>query len=131
MSRFLVGSAAALVLALAGCSAAPLLGLAPAAGQKLVVTGKHEEVAASLEAGLTDAGNLVLVKRLEGEVRLAGQTRAGKIFGLYLKQRKSEGSEQTAITLRWDRDVDEEFWETVTAILKDIDPAGTNTPGAS
>jgi hypothetical protein len=109
--------AAALLIA-AGCVTHSFLA-APdgAARHRHVVAGSLAEVAAALEVGLNEAGVTVLVKRLDHEVRLAGQTRSGKIFCLYVKPDRTTEGDRTVVTVRWDTVPDEPFWQTVGNVL--------------
>jgi hypothetical protein len=110
--------AGVVLLALGGCSPHSFLTLdSPPTRYKQVVPGRVDSVAAMLETGLQQDGIRVLSKRLDGEVRLAGQAQSGKIFCLDLKREQIEGAEKTAVTVRWDREADEQLWRTVVEIL--------------
>jgi hypothetical protein len=114
--RIGVSCAAALLLAVAGCMPS-FLALTAAPRQKHLVAAPVGTVAAMLETGLNEAGVSVLTKRINGEVRLAGQTETGKIFCLYVRPEKGEGGAQTAVVVRWDREADEAFWHSVVEML--------------
>jgi hypothetical protein len=112
MSRRVGAVCAGLLLAaVAGCSFDSFL--VPFGGPRLrhqVVAGPVGEVADRLEAALSEAGIPVLTKQHGRELRVAGMTKAGKVFCVHLSQENGEGEERTRITVQWDRDVDEEFW---------------------
>jgi hypothetical protein len=125
MSRCLgMVCAGALLLAGAGCPPHSFLGFPGAAVYKQVVPGSVGQAAATLEAGLTDAGIQVVRKRLDGEMRLAGQAKSGKVFCLDLKREKTESGAATAVTVRWGWDPDEQLWQLVVAILTAPVPEG-------
>jgi hypothetical protein len=105
------------LLAAVGCVQPAFWPLATATGPRQVVAAPHDKVAATLEAGLGEAGVTVLVKRLDGEVRLAGQTRSGKVFCLYVKRAKTAHGDETAVTAHWDCEPDEKLWGTVVDLL--------------
>ena len=51
------------------------------------------------------------------DVRLAGVTKSGKKFTLFLKRRKTEAGESTVITVDWAEEADEQFWLTVLDLM--------------
>jgi hypothetical protein len=108
--------AGALLLTLAGCFGGSFLGSGRLSGPKQVVAAPLGPTAELLEAGLNDRGVTVLTKRLDGEVRLAGQTKAGKVFCLDVKHEKGN-KEKTVVSVRWDREADGAFWNMVVEIL--------------
>ena len=112
--------ASALLLAALGCTSRAFLAQpAASAGYREVVAGTPGEVAAVLESGLSDAGVPVLVKHKSGEVRLAGRTKSGQVFCLYVKSEKTTTAQRTAVTIHWDRAPDEPFWRTVGELLSE------------
>jgi hypothetical protein len=110
-----------LLLASAGCSLTPFL--APSPDQQ-VVSDSLERVAARIQDGLSEAGVPVLSKRVGTEVRLAGMTKSGKVFCLHLYAKKVEGADKTLVRVRWDREADEPFWQSVLRIMT----AGPDSP---
>jgi hypothetical protein len=124
MSRSLV-LVGALLLASTGCSVAPFL--LPGGGlsrEQLVVAAPLDRVATQLEDGLSEAGVPVLTKRVGQEVRLAGMTKSRKVFCLHLYAKQVEGADKTLVRIRWDREADEELWQTVVRICA----AGAEAP---
>jgi hypothetical protein len=109
--------AGAVLLAGAGCPLQSFLTMPGGPVCKQVVPGLPGQVAATLETGLTDAGIHVVRKRLDAEVRLAGQAKSGKVFCLDVKREKADGGPTTAVTVRWGSDPDEQLWQLVVTIL--------------
>jgi hypothetical protein len=110
--------AASLVCVVAGCVSQSFLapwGSAPT--ERWLVNEYYGSVGAALETGLTDQGIHVVPKRLADEVRLAGQTKSGKVFCLYIKPSKDD-REKATVALRWDREADEVFRKMVVELLK-------------
>jgi hypothetical protein len=118
MSRRMGMVCAALLCATVGCVGNSLL--APwfaARGYKQVVAEPCNTVEVILETGLHERGIKVLTKRDRGEIRMAGQTKSGKVFCFYLTPQRTEKEDKTLVWLCWDRDADEQFQQTVIAIL--------------
>jgi hypothetical protein len=113
--RIGLACAGALLLTVAGCMSS-FLGLTAAPRQQYAVAAPQSVVIGMLETGLGEAGVNVLTKRVDGVMRMAGQTKSGKVFCLYVKP--GEQGEQTVVVVRWDRDADEAFWKSVVEILK-------------
>jgi hypothetical protein len=110
--------AAALVCVAAGCVSQSFLapwGSAPL--ERWVVNEYYGSLGAALETGLSDQGIRIVPKRLADEVRLAGQTRSGKVFCLYIKPAPDD-REKATVALRWDREADEVFRKMVVELLK-------------
>jgi hypothetical protein len=106
--------AGVLLLATGGCwldgLRVPFLG--PPRSQ-LVVDGARADVSARLQVALSEAGISVLTKYQGEEFRIAGKTKADKVFCFHLTKEGAEGQEKTRVVLQWDRSADEEFWRTV------------------
>ncbi len=51
------------------------------------------------------------------DVRLAGLTRTGKKFALLLKHQRDDGLDNTAVSIVWEGEQDEQFWFTVLQLL--------------
>jgi hypothetical protein len=90
--------------------------LVPGAGCKQVVPGPAASVAANLESGLSEAGIQVLSKSYPDEIRLAGKTKSGKVFCLYVRRPKTKDA-QSEVTIYWDHGEEPGFWQTVVGIL--------------
>lgn len=123
---------AALLFAAAGCSASSLLlSWAGSGGKRQVVSGSINDVAAHLEASLGKINIIVAVAPMDdGTVKLRGRTKSGKVFTLVLKQQVSSQGENTAISVEWEKDADDEFWAIVLDLL--VNPAPiTNGAAAS
>jgi hypothetical protein len=110
--------AGALLLGAAGCFLGDAFLASPvaAARYRCEVADKYASVAADVEQALNEAGVSVLTKRLDGEIRLAGQSKDGKVFCLYVKRKKTEAGETSMISVKWDRAPDEELWRVVTSL---------------
>jgi hypothetical protein len=119
MTRSLgLACAGVLLLAAAGCGPGAFLAPFPfTSNRQQVVDDKMEQVSARLQAGLSDAGVAVLTKRVGPEMRLAGQTKSGKVFCLHLYAQKVDGADRTLVRVKWDREPDEAFWEQVLSLV--------------
>jgi hypothetical protein len=119
MSRSLgLAGAGVLLLAVVGCSPGAFLAPFPGtSNRQQVVADKMERVSARLEEGLSDAGVSVLTKPVGPEMRLAGQTKAGKVFCLHLYAEKEGGADRTLVRVKWDREADEAFWQLVLSLV--------------
>jgi hypothetical protein len=122
--------AAALLFAAAGCSAGSfLLSWVGSGGKEKVVSGSVDEVAARLQASLGKINILVAVNKMdEDTVKLNGQTKSGHRFALFLKRQKTSLSENTAISVEWEKDADEEFWATVLELVVRPAPVADGVP---
>jgi hypothetical protein len=117
--RTVIFCAAALVCVAAGCVNNSFL--APGHSvqkERWLVNEPFTTSAAVLETGLRDAcvKNTLLSKRVQGEVRIAGQTKSGKVFCLYVRPAKND-LEKAVVTLRWDREADPVFRKCVLDLL--------------
>jgi len=111
---------AVVLLSLAvGCSTGSfLLSWVGSGGQRKVVSGSVNEVAARLQASLNKVNIIVAVNPMDdGTVKLCGQTKSGKRFALVLKRQMTSHGENTVITVEWEKDADEEFWAIVLDLL--------------
>ena len=131
MSRHVgVVCAGALLVAAAGCLPdRSLVGPGGPVGGVQVVAGSVTVVSAQLQTGLSDAGISVLSKRQGGVVRLVGMTRSGKVFSILLRGDRVQGGDQTTVALKWDREPDEEFWQTVVGLLAESHPPADKDAG--
>ena len=111
--------AAALLFVAAGCSASSfLLSWVGSGGKQQVVSGSIDQVSANLKAALGNVGIIVAVNPLDdGTVKLAGETKSHKRFALVLKRQTTSQGENTAISIEWVNEADEEFWLTVLDLL--------------
>ena len=98
----------------AGCSSDSfMLAFTRASPQQLVVAGSVVEVSSRIK-DVFRSRRLPLVTKLQGDdLRMAGVTKAGKVFCLHLRQDKGEAGERTKILVQWDREADEEVWKKV------------------
>jgi hypothetical protein len=114
--------AGALLVAVAGCSGGSFLlsSLVPG-GKQQVVSGSVDQVSAHLQAALSNVGVRVAASQDGQDVRLAGVTKSGKRFTLFLKHRKTDAGESTVISVDWAADADEPFWLTVLELLAAFD----------
>jgi hypothetical protein len=124
--------AVALLFAAAGCSAGSfLLSWVGSGGKQQVVSGSVDEVAARLKASLNKVDIIVAINPMDdGTVKLNGQTKSGQRFALVLKRHMTSRGENTAITIEWEKDADEQFWATVLNLLVQPAPVA-NGPAAS
>lgn len=111
--------AAALLFAVAGCSAGSfLMSWIGSGGKQEVVSGSVDEVAARLQASLKKIDIIVAINPLgDGTVKLNGQTKSGKRFALVLKRQPTNRGESTAISVEWESEADEQFWATMLEII--------------
>lgn len=125
--------AAALLFAAAGCSAGSfLLSWAGSGGKQQVVSGSIDDVAARLKASLGRVNIIVAVNPMDdGTIKLNGQTKSGQRFALVLKRQTTSRGENTAISIEWEKDADEQFWFTVLDLLVQPAPAANATPTAT
>lgn len=119
MFRWLaMGCAGVLLSAVAGCSLGSFtVALAPPSGPKQVVPGTVPEISARLQAGLSEAGVAVIAKRQDQEVRLVCCAKQGRMHCLVLKPDKAKGGDKTVVTVKWDREADEPFWQMIVGML--------------
>ena len=120
MSRSLgLACAGVFLLAAAGCGPGAFLAPFPfTSNRQQMVDDKLEQVSARLKEGLSDAGVSVLTKRVGTEMRLAGQTKTGKVFCLHLYAKNVDGADRTLVRVKWDREADEEFWQMVVGLVE-------------
>ena len=85
----------------------------------LMVHDSVNHVSGTLQDGLSDLGILVVPKRVGQDQRLVGVTKSGKAYCLHLRAGKDANGESTVVSIEWGRDPDEQFWRTVTKLLKD------------
>ena len=127
-----LGSAitAALLIVVAGCSADTFVLTWPGSGGKpKIVSGSIEDTAAHLRASLSKLNIVVAVNPMdEGTIELNGLTKTGRRFALVLKRHKTNRGENTAITVEWEKDADEQFWATVLDLLVKPAPIGNGAP---
>lgn len=111
--------AGVLLLAVAGCTLDSfLLPGSVVYGPKLIVAGTVGEVSAKLQDGLSDAGIMLVSKRVGDDFRIGGTVpKTRTAFCLHLSEKKIGGSIKTLIRMQWDRGGDEELWQRVQAIL--------------
>ena len=118
MSRSLgLAGAGVLLLAAAGCSFDSFLTPGLSLRQQQVVSAPLVRVSAQLQEGLSEAGIHVLSKPVGQEMRLAGMTKSKKVFCLHLYAEKEGKAERTLVRIKWDREADEAFWQTVVQIV--------------
>jgi hypothetical protein len=122
--------AAALLFAVAGCSAGSFLASwTGSGGKQQVVSGSIDDVAARLKASLGKVNIIVAVNPMDdGTIKLNGQTKSGQRFALVLKRQTTSRGENTAVSIEWERDADEQFWFTVLDLLVQPAPAPNATP---
>jgi hypothetical protein len=110
--------ASTLLVAAAGCSGGSFLlsSLSPG-GKQQVVSGSVDQVSTHLQGALSNAGFLVAATKDGQDVRLAGVTKSGKRFTLFLKRRQTDAGESTVVSIDWAADADEPFWLTVLELL--------------
>lgn len=123
--------AAALLFAAAGCSASSfLLSWVGSGGKRQVVSGSINDVAAHLQASLDKLNIIVAVNPMDNDtIKLNGQTKSGKRFALVLKRQVTSQGENTALSVEWEKDADDEFWAIVLDLL--VNPAPITSGAAS
>ncbi len=130
MSRRMGMVCAMALLFAAGCSAGSfLLSWIGSSGKQQVVSGSVDEVSARLRASLNKVNIIVAVNPMDdGTVKLNGETKSGQRFALVLKPQKTSRGENTAITIEWEKDEDEQFWATVLQLLVQPAPMTDGAP---
>jgi hypothetical protein len=119
--------AASLLIVVSGCSASSFfLSYISSGGKSQVVSGSVDDVSAHLQAALNNVGITVAATPDGDDLRLAGVTKSGKRFVLLLKRQKTSSGENTAISIDWEKDADEEFWLSVVEIVAKRRPAAQN-----
>ncbi len=116
---------AALLLAVAGCSTGWfLMSWTGGGGHRQIVSGSVGQVSEQLRVALGKANVIVAVNPIDdGTIRLNGETKSGRRFALVLKQHKTGSAENTAISIEWEKDADEQFWAGVLDLLVKPAPA--------
>lgn len=122
--------AAALLIAVAGCSASSfLMSWVGSGGKRQVVSGSVNDVAARLQASLGKSNVIVALNPMDNDtIKLSGQTKSGKRFDLVLKRQMTNQGESTAISVEWMKDADDEFWAIVLGLLVNPEPAAGDAP---
>jgi hypothetical protein len=112
-------AAAALLLAIVGCSADSLfLSWTGSGGKRQIIAGSVDEVAQRLKVELDKIHILVAVNPMDdGTVKLNGQTKSGRRFALVLKQHNTKAGASTALSVEWEKDADEQFWASVLDLM--------------
>jgi hypothetical protein len=115
MARCLGGMCAGVFLvAVAGCAGDSfLVSFSRASPQHLVVPGDVVGVSLRLKEALSGAGISVQEKSVGDDMRIAGLTKGGKVFCIHLRQDTQEGAIRVKVTLQWDKEADENFWQTI------------------
>jgi hypothetical protein len=122
--------AATLLLAVVGCSAGSFLLSWPGAnGKQQILSGSVQDVAERLQVELGKIHVVVAVNPMDnGTIRLNGQTKSGQRFSLVLKRHATSRGEQTALSVEWEKDADEEFWASVLDVLVRPAPVAPTSP---
>jgi hypothetical protein len=128
MSRPALLCAGLVVLAASGCVGEALL--APFSTQTQftrVADASPGVVSAVLQEGFGGVGLTMFVKRHGEEIRLAGQTKAGDVVCVYVRPGKDAGNKRSLVTVKWDRQPDEQLWKSIVEWLStcDAEQAGT------
>ncbi len=109
--------AAAFVCVVAGCVENSFLASHGKARMESWTVNEHyKTVAAVLNAGLSDQVMQLKTRALKSEERLAGQTKSGKVFCLYVRPHKSD-YEKAVVSLYWDRESDPQFRQIVLEVM--------------
>ena len=82
-----------------------------------VVDGTPSLVSAVLEEGFGGIGITMFTKRHGEEIRLAGQTKTGQVFCVYVRPGKEVTSTKSVVTVKWDSQPDEQLWGSVVGWL--------------
>lgn len=127
MCRCLAGMCAGvLLLAASGCTLDSfLLPQSVVYGPKQIVPASVADVSAKLQNGLSEAGMMLGVKRVDYGYRIVSVWKNHLSFCLHLSEKKVEGRMQTLVRMQWDRGGDEELWQ---LILKILGPANNTEP---
>jgi hypothetical protein len=129
MSRLGMICAGLVLLAAVGCFNDSFLAHPFSAGRyRQVVDGKPGPVSAALEAGFSGVGVTMFVKRQGEEVRLAGQTKSGQVFCVYVRPGKSGASATSVVTVKWDGQPDEPLWLSIQGWLATSSPEKDGSP---
>jgi hypothetical protein len=107
-----------ILLVAVGCVHDAFLARPPSAPRYTrVVDSAPSCVATALEAGFGSLDLPVLLKRDRGEIHLAGTTKSGQIFAVYVRRGKAASAATTVVTVKWDGEPDEKLWEAIVGWL--------------
>lgn len=114
MSRPGIVCAGLVLLASVGCVGEAFLApFTNTARYTQVADGTPGVVSAVLQEGFGGVGITMFVKRHGEEIRLAGQTKAGDVFCVYVRPGREAGAAKSLVTIKWDRQPDEPLWKSV------------------
>ena len=120
------------LLAAVGCvNESFLASFTPTTKYRQVVDGTPSVVANALEAGFGGVGITMFSKRHGEEVRLAGQTKSGEVFCVYVRPAGEAGAKRSVVTVKWDRSPDEPLWTSMVQWLTTSAPEETALPKES
>ena len=129
MSRLVMLCASLVLLAMVGCvNDAFLANFSGMARYRQVVNGTPGLVSTILEEGFSGVGVTMFVKRQDEEIRLAGQTKSGQVFCVYVRPAKAAGSANSVVTVKWDSQPDEELWKSIVGWLATCAPEEDKSP---
>ena len=112
------------LLAMVGCVNDSFLAHPFSSGRyRQVVDGAPGPVSAALEEGFSGVGLTMFAKRQGEEIRLAGQTKSGQVFCVYVRPgRAAAASANSVVTVKWDNQPDEELWKSILGWLATCAP---------
>ena len=124
MSRSVMLCASLVLIATVGCVNDSFLAhFSGTARYRQVVDGTPGLVSTVLEEGFNGVGVTMFVKRQGEEIRLAGQTKSGQVFCVYVRPgRAAAASANSVVTVKWDNQPDEELWKSILGWLATCAP---------
>ena len=132
MSRPGMVCAGLVLLAMVGCvNESFLTPFTATTKYRQVADGTPSVVANALEAGFGGVGITMFTKRHADEIRLAGQTKAGDVFCVYVRPAEEAGGKRSVVTVKWDRSPDEPLWASMVQWLTTSAPEENASPKES
>ena len=132
MSRPGMVCAGLVLLAMVGCvNESFLTPFTATTKYRQVADGTPSVVANALEAGFGGVGITMFSKRHGEEVRLAGQTKSGDVFCVYVRPADEAGGKRSVVTVKWDRSPDEPLWASMVQWLTTSAPEENASPKES
>jgi hypothetical protein len=89
-------------------------------GPQQIVISPADEVSATLQTGLSEAGIVSVVNRVGDDLRVGGVYQKRTAFLLHLREQKVKGRLQTVVRMQWDYGGDKELWQLIQRIFLSV-----------